>query len=99
MDFPLTLEKKAFVQGKDELEQVIYISLSQDFGTILHDEKKGTNISVHMMDQSALKLHAEVTLSRIQGLTLKSIQLVDYDNMEIVYEYEGNLEKYNYYLS
>lgn len=98
MDFPISLESKRFVSGKEELEQVIFISLSQRFGTILHDERKGTNLSVHRNDVSKMKLDVQVTFDSIKGVELKNVQVVSDDHIEIEYIYNGNIENYNYYL-
>lgn len=97
MDLPIALEMKRTVSGKEELEQVMFICLSQQFGTILHDGNKGTKIAVHTRDYTKLRMGATVTLNAIEGVQVEQI-LADDDYIQIIYNYNGNIEKYNYYL-
>jgi len=97
MDFPIALETKAFVQGKTELEQIMYVCLSQRYSTILQDHRKGTNVDVHYKDVGIILMEVKATLKQISGVVVESVEFNN-DVIQVLYHYNGNIEKYNYYI-
>lgn len=93
MDFPLYLEQKEFVKGRDELHQVMYTVLKQPFGTILQDYKKGSGISIHIDGDLVVEM-IRYSLEMISGVIIKSVKRVSEEEFDVIYSYQSEIDKF-----
>lgn len=88
MDFPIDLNRGAFITGIDEIKQDIYILLTETAGNFLQSPSLGAKFSVHQEDPSLLEYAIDQTLKVINGITVNLIK-VELPDVVINITYKG----------
>lgn len=96
MDFPLDITKTpTWVYGSEELKQNITVLLTNHVGQFIQDYTIGAKFDVHSQDPVLIEEGVMSTLSQIQGVSVKKV-LVNFQDIEVLVEYKGEVINFKY---
>lgn len=94
MDLPYLLESQVMVNGLTEKKQEMVLRLKQFYGTILHDEKAGTDLSLHLASEALIDESVSLTLSQVEDIKVIKIDVED-GGINVDFDYLGERHNLN----
>lgn len=100
-DLPMYLEQQSLVDDYEAKKQEIEICLHQLYGTVLHNMRKGTALTMHIAQPAKARRLIEETLRNIENVYNVSVDASKYGQygyVEIHYTYRNKEQNIVFYV-